>query len=139
MTNSKLLTPLLILFITIQACTSSNQQSTTTHVKELVQSDVFEVLPEWYEEIVVYESADDIEGEYFELAAIEVKDVRNALSDDRILKRLKNEAEALGGNGVLLVHKSKKEKGGLITEEVKAMAIYSLQVIIDANQLAYLN
>ncbi len=111
------------------SCTPSVSKSTTTHVKDLVQSDVFGVLPAYNQEIIVYNSPSDVEGEYFELATVQILETAGESSMDNMIEMLKIEAKNLGGNGVILVGNKTEGTSNLLTKEVKAIAVYALDKI----------
>lgn len=110
----------------VTACDSSTNQFTSTHVKDLVQSDVFEVLPQSDMDILVYSDATEIEGEYFELATVEIKDSKLDHSSEKVVDMLKEEAKKLGANGVLILEQTENEDGRNVTKEVKAITVYAL-------------
>lgn len=116
-------------FFTISACNSPANKSTSTHVKDLVQSDVFGVLPEFNHEILVYNNPGEIEGEYLELAKVEIRETNNENTEEEILTLLKKEAKDLGGNGILILEKNHFKERNTKTHEVKAIAIYALDRI----------
>lgn len=129
---------LVIIGMMTAACGTSVSKSTTTHVKDLVQSDVFGVLPEAGQEIIVYNSPEEIEGEYLELATVKIKEIARENSTQDMMEMLKKEAMDLGGNGVLLIESKTDEKGSTITKEVKAIAVYALDKIPAENQVVML-
>lgn len=119
----------IILFATIlmmTACNTSVNKSTTTHVKDLAQSDVFGVLPEYNLEVIVYHNPEEIEGEYLELAKVEIQETSHENSTTDVLERLKTEAKNLGGNGILLTESEVSEEGKNKTHTIKGIAVYAL-------------
>ncbi|HBQ60026.1 MAG TPA: hypothetical protein DD671_10495, partial [Balneolaceae bacterium] len=56
----------------LSACVKTTNHSEVTHVRDLVQSDVFTILPDNGSEMAVYQDTGEIEGEYFELATLMV-------------------------------------------------------------------
>ncbi len=122
----------IILFTTIiliSACNTPVNNSTKTHVKDLAESDLFGVLPEYDLEVVVYNKPDEIEGEYLELAKVEIEETSEANTMTDVLERLKTEAKNLGGNGILLTESKVSEKGEMKTLTIKAIAVYALERI----------
>ncbi|MGN8225469.1 hypothetical protein [Gracilimonas sp. BCB1] len=120
---------LVIMGMMTAACTTSVTRSTTTHVKDLVQSDVFGVLPAYDKEIIVYYSADEVEGEYIELATVQIQETAGESSTENMIEMLKMEAKELGGNGVILIDNKADETSGSVTKKVKAIAVYALDII----------
>jgi hypothetical protein len=117
---------------------SSVNESTTTHVKDLVQSDVFGVLPDGEIEMLVYNNSEEIEGEYLELATVEIQSTKQTNSFDEVVEMLKKEAKTLGGNGILLIEQNNQEDAQAVTQEVKAIAIYALDRVPTEKQLVSL-
>ncbi|MEX0845995.1 MAG: hypothetical protein WD022_11980 [Balneolaceae bacterium] len=120
------------------SCSNPVNQYTTTHVKELAQSDLFGVLPESGQPVLVYENANEINGEYLELATVRIQEVSDENCADKITEQLKKEAKDLGGNGILLINKTKNEDGNKITQEMKAIAVYVFDQLPVNDQLAIL-
>ncbi|MEQ8524287.1 hypothetical protein [Gracilimonas sp.] len=129
---------LVIIGMMTAACSTSVNKSTTTHVKDLVQSDVFGVLPEAGQEIVVYNNPEEIEGEYLELATVNIQETAQKSSTENMMEMLKKEAKNLGGNGVILVESKTNEKGSAVTKEVKAIAVFALDKMPAKNQFVLL-
>ncbi|WP_421773300.1 hypothetical protein [Gracilimonas sp.] len=130
---------LVIMGMMTAACTTSVTRSTTTHVKDLVQSDLFGVLPAYDKEIIVYNSPDEVEGEYIELATVQIQETAGESSTENMIEMLKMEAKELGGNGVILIDNKADEIAGSVTKEVKAIAVYALDIIpSEANPLVLL-
>ena len=120
------------------ACSTSVNKSTTTHVKDLAQSDVFGVLPEADEEVMIYNTPEEIGGEYLELATVNIQEINAEKNSDSMMEMLKKEAKELGGNGILLIKSSTNEKGRAVTKEVKAIAVYTLEEIPSEEQIVML-
>jgi hypothetical protein len=120
---------LVIIGMMTAACSTSVTRSTTTHVKDLVQSDVFEVLPAHGQEIIVYNSPDEVEGEYLELATVQIQETAEESSSENMIEMLKIEAKNLGGNAVILVENKTDGASRMVTKEVKAIAVYALDKI----------
>ncbi|HBX66068.1 MAG: hypothetical protein CL670_01055 [Balneola sp.] len=138
MEKLKIVLALLIIGVITSACSSSTHQSTNTHIKDLVQSDVFGVLPETEMDIMVYNNSSEIEGEYFELATVEIKETGDDSSSEEVIEMLKKEAKDLGGNGVLLLEQKENENGKAITKEIKAIAVYALDRVHVGTQIVSL-
>lgn len=138
MKSVKVLSAFLLGALSLAACTSPVIHSTTTHVKDLVQSDVFDVLPENELEVLIYNSPEEIEGEYLTLAMVEVKEISSDWSEKRVLNQLKEETELLGANGILVLKKTKLQDGEEITKEWKAIAVYAMDRVPLNNQLVSL-
>lgn len=120
---------LVIIGMMTAACSTSITKSTTTHVKDLVQSDVFGVLPTHSQEIIVYNSPDEVEGEYLELATVQIQETAGESSTESMIEMLKIEAKNLGGNGVILIENKTGDRSASVTKEVKAIAVYALDKI----------
>ncbi len=136
----KKINTLIILFvfgIAITSCNSPTNHS-TTHVKELVQSDVFEVLPDKTHEILVYHNAEEIEGEYLELAKVEIQEISDDNSTEKIIEKLKKETKELGGNGILLVENVTNKESGMTMRKMEAIAVYVLDLMPKDHQLVKL-
>ena len=129
---------LIIIGMMTAACSTTVNKSTTTHVKDLVQSDVFGVLPESGQEIKVYNNPEEIEGEYLELATVKIQETAQENSTEGMIEMLKSETKNLGGNGVILVERKVDNKGSTVTKELKAIAVYALAKIPSENQLVLL-
>jgi|GEM_PF-1549775 hypothetical protein len=138
MEKLKVVLSVLIIGVIISACSSPTHQSTNTHIKDLVQSDVFGVLPETEMDILVYNNSSEIEGEYFELATVEIKETSVGNSIEEVIEMLKKEAKELGGNGILLLEQTENENGTAITKEVKAIAVFALDRVHVGTQLVSL-
>lgn len=137
MNKVKLLT-LFGLGILMTACSTSVDNSTTTHVKDLAQSDVFGVLPDSGPEVLVFQNNEDVIGEYLELATVRIQKTDHDKSLESMMEMLKDEARELGGNGVILVENSSNNKGSTVIKEVVAIAIYTLGEIPENDQLVLL-
>lgn len=130
---------LLVIGMMTTACSTTVNKTTTTHVKDLVQSDVFGVLPESNQEIMIYNNPEEIGGEYLELATVKIQETaRENSTQQQMMEMLKKEAKELGGNGLILIESSSNEKGSTITKEVKAIAVYALDKIPAESQLVLL-
>ncbi len=114
------------LLMIASACTQQTSYTSNTHVTSLVPEDVYEVLPKSDLDIMVYNDSSEIDGEYFELAMIEVEETVPSQSSAQIMDSLKNEVKKLGGNGVLVLQNTNSVKGNSQTQSVKAMVVYAL-------------
>lgn len=130
--------PLLLVVCLLTGCNTSQSVNSEyfTHVKDMVQADVFDVLPESTDNIVVYNSTDEIAGEYIELASVEMQEINNHKKNKEMMSRLIEEAIDLGSNGILVLSSTKTEKDGTTKEEMKAIAIYDLDRAPVINPLA---
>lgn len=118
---------LLSIGLLFTACSTRQvERSMTTYVKDLVQPDVFSVLPQSGQEMLVYQNSAEIEGEYFELASVEIQKISDEDSSERMIEKLVEETKGLGGNGVLLIEKTSSKDGNLITQQMKAIAVFTL-------------
>ncbi len=138
MKRVQMITLLMITGLLITACNTPVNHSTKTYVKELAETDVFETLSEDTSEVLVYEDESDIEGEYLELATLNIHQVNSDDSLAEIVQDLKNEAMMLGGNGVLILEKSTKKDEGAFTKEMKAIAVYTFDKNAKGKELAAL-
>ena len=129
MKTMKVITAVLLGGALLTACNNPAIQSTTTHVKDLVESDVFEVLPQHSLEVLVYNNVKEIEGEYLTLASVDIKEISNDWSEETLLDNLKMETKEMGGNGILILKKTSLEEGEMITKEWTAIAVYALDRI----------
>lgn len=119
--------PLLILVTFVSACSTVYVTSNSnTRVKQLVEADVFEVLPKVDGEIAIYNSTFEIEGEYLELATVEIEDENSRDQPSQIFEHLMRETKLLGGNGILLIKNDREEMVGTISEQIHALAIFEL-------------
>lgn len=132
--------PLLTIVCLLTACNTSQSVNSeySTHVKDIVHADVFDVLPENTDDIIVYNSTDEIAGEYIELASVEMKEINSHKQKKEMMTRLIEEAKELGSNGVILVSSNKTERDGTVKQEIKAIAIYDLDRAPVLNPLAKL-
>lgn len=114
------------LLLIASACAQEPSHTSNTHVTNLLPEDVYEVLPKSDLDIMVYDNSSEIDGEYFELAMIEVEETAPSNSSAQIMDSLKNEVKKLGGNGILVLQNTNSVKGKAQTQSVKAMAVYAL-------------
>lgn len=138
MKRVQMITLLMVSGLLITACNTPVNHSTKTYVKELAETDVFETLSEDSSEVLVYEDEADIEGEYLELATLDIHQVNGDDSLTEIVQNLKNEAMMLGGNGILILEKSTKKNNGAFTKEIKAIAVYTFNKNTNGKELAAL-
>ena len=115
----------------LSACVKTTNHSEVTHVRDLVQSDVFTILPDNGSEMAVYQDTGEIEGEYFELATLMVSMEESGSGSGELhpLEKLKQEAELLGANGVLVLENRKYKDGNLNKVNMKGIAIFALDEI----------
>lgn len=118
------------LFIVAALMTACNTASTTkeqsTKIRDIVQSDVFDVLPPVNDDMLVYNAPDEIDGEYLELASVEITLTSSGATKEEMMKDLLKEARILGGNGVLVLSQTKVDYKGFYKQELKAIAVYAL-------------
>ncbi len=139
MNKSKMSVLLLSIGLLASACTHSAADRTMTiYVKTLVQPDVFSVLPTSDQEVLYYKNANEIEGEYLELASVDIQNINEDYSSEMWIEKLKEESKEIGGNGVLLIKKISDTEDGLETYKIKAMAVYALDRMPKAAHLASL-
>lgn len=115
----------------LSACVKTIDHSSTTYVRDLVQSDVFTVLPDNGSEIMIYNTSKEIKGEYLELASlsVEMESKTEAFDKQALIAKLKTEAELLGGNGILVMEETGLEKGNREKYGIKAIAVFTLDEI----------
>lgn len=113
----------------ISACNAPVNYSTKTYVKDLVETDVYEAIanPAETEVVRLFDNSGEIEGEYLELAQLEVEEVSDHDSTEHILDILKSEARKVGANGVLIVKSTSNIKGGVTTQNWAAIAVYTFE------------
>lgn len=112
----------------LSACVKTMNHSEVTHVRDLVQSDVFTILPDNGTEIAVYQKIEDIEGEYFELATLMVsmEGTGSNPDEEHPLEKLKREAELLGANGILVLETNNSREGQRSKVNIKGIAVFTL-------------
>lgn len=125
--KSQLSIILSVILIIASACSQKTNNYSKIHVTKLVPADVFEVLPKSETAFKVYKNSDEIEGEYFELAMIEIEETISSNSTAQIIDALKSEAKALGGNGILVMEDSNSEKEGVQSKKMKVVAVYAFE------------
>lgn len=138
MNNIKITTILFATILMVSACSTPTNNTTKTYVKDLAQSDVFGVLPEYNLEVVVYNKPEEIEGEYLELAKVEILETSKDNSREDVLERLKTEAKNLGGNAILLTESKMSEEGEIRTYTLKGIAVYALERIPEESPIVAL-
>lgn len=121
-----------LLFVVMigSACTPKDPVYTevTTRISDMATSDVFDMLPTADKSPEIYNSPDEISGEYLELASVELKESVLSSDSDRALNKLKEEAALLGSNGLLILDDDHQHEGNEPVEghTIKAIAIYTL-------------
>lgn len=121
----------IVFAVMMSACTPNEPvySELTTRISDMATSDVFDVLPATDKSPEIYNSPDEITGEYLELASVELKE--SALNSDsgRALNKLKEEAALLGSNGLLILEDAHQHEESESEAEhtIKAIAIYTLE------------
>ena len=123
----------------LSACVKTVDHSSTTYVRDLVQADVFTVLPDNGSEVAIYNNSKDIKGEYLELASlsVEVDNIGETLDKQSMIEKLKSEAELLGGNGILVMEESNVKDRSQKKRGIKAIAVFTLDEIPDEQDEYY--
>lgn len=112
----------------LSACVKTENHSEVTHVRDLVQSDVFTILPDNGTEMVVYQNSEEIEGEYFELATLKVSMEESGSNPDKmhLLEKLKQETDLLGANGILVLETESSQEGKRSKVNIRGIAVFAL-------------
>ena len=132
--KTNILSLTLIAVFILSGCVQTVQQSSTMYVRDLVQSDVFEVLPENNSDIAIFEYTEDIQGEYLELATVQIEELASNFDREDLVSKLKQEAYILGGNAVLIVEEKQRKEGKITKTMLKGIAIFALDAIPSENE-----
>ncbi|MDR9416235.1 MAG: hypothetical protein RI564_08125 [Gracilimonas sp.] len=115
----------------LSACVKTVNHSETTHVRDLVQSDVFTILPDNEADVEVHYNTDEIKGEYLELASVTVSVKESGTKPDKsaMIEKLKQEADMLGANAILVLETVNNKDGIQSKTQIRGMAIFKLDEI----------